>query len=400
MKHRMILVATLAAAGSLAWAQDKHQDKNGQDQKRQDQTKPHDRRGQDTKSDTRAPMFLSCDRVRGMDVKNSAGDSVGTIKDLILDRGSGEIAYIVLKSGTVLGMGGKDTVVPFDAFGWTYDGKNASMEVVPDQVKNWPEFDLDAWSKSNRSEDSLPRVLASRYYHGDAPQTSNVDGRSPERIHGKITKISRRSGDNVPEEVVITVNDGGRSRQEVVLGPSWYLSGNNVVLYRDADVDIDTIRVTRGGEQYTYASNITMDDRRVPLYSGTGWPSWSARAQGTPQDYVDTPFVLSTEIDGKSVVARGEKSGEVEDIILDANGRRIAFLAVDPSALDDRHLVPWNIVSTVGKDMIMLDASKEMISLSAKAPSDLSTLYASDAYKAIYRTYDIPEPNDTNRHNR
>lgn len=393
MKNTLIILATLAAAGSTL-AQTTYHDKNSQGKQNGDRQNQTGRDATTKSEKAAAPMFFSCDKVRGMEVVNSAGDAVGTIKDLILDRGSGDVAYVVLKSGTILGLGGKDTVVPFDAFGWNYQNKNVRLDVSPEQVKNWPEFNVERWKKSDRSEESLPRVLATQYYQGTLPVVTVTQGHEPERVHGKITKITRRYGEGTPEEVVVTVSDGGRTKQEVVLGPSWYLSGNNIILYRDADVDIQTVRVTRGGEQYVYASDITMDSRRVPLYGTNGWPHWTARDSSSmpPQgEYIDTPFVLSTEVDGKSVIARGEKTGEVEDLILDASGRRICFLAVDPSTLDARHLVPWSVVSTIGKDLVVLDASKDMIVASAKAPDDLSTLYASDTYKGIYRQYDVPE---------
>lgn len=441
MKNAWIIVATLAAAGAPVVAQTGHQDttqdKTRTKQRQQDQSTQQGQRDQrDTNRTGDAmgrPMFISCDQVRGMDVKNSAGDTVGTIRDLILDRGSGEVAFAVMKSGTILGLGGRETVVPVQSLRWDAENKNALLEVTTDQIRTWPEFDLDRWSRSDRSEQHLPRQLASQYYQGSWPQVTMAEGRETERIRGKVTRIDRQSTNGTPEEIVITVGDNNASQHQIVLGPSWYLSGNNVLLQRGANVDIEVVRVMRGGEQMMYASNITTDNnQRIPLYGESGWPSWSDRSNTmgkntdatTPSgtrsttgnndtrdndnrnnqprttdatntmtnDFIDTPFILSSEIDDKDVVARGEKCGEIDDVILDANAKRIAFLIVDPSPVDNRHLVPWGVVSTVGKDMVMLDASKDMITMSAKAPTDLSTLYASDAYKSIYRTYDVAEP--------
>lgn len=384
----MVIVTTLGVIGASATAQDY---RNKDREKDRDKTTQRDSQ-RDGMKET-APLFLSGDAMRGMDAKNSAGDTVGSIKDLVVDRGSGEIAYVVFKSGTVLGMGGKDTVVGFDAFTFASDGKSVRLDVTADQVKSWPEFDMDRWKKTDRSEDSLPRVLATRYYTGTAPTVVMSEGKSPERVHGKITRITRRSDEGLPEEIVITLADGGK-KHEVVLGPSWYIAGNHILLVRDADVDIETVRVTRAGDQVVYAKSIGMNNRVVPLYGSAGWPSWSGSAES---EFVDTPFVLASEIDGRSVMARGEKCGEVENLVIDAGNQRIAFLAIDPSTMDDSHLVPWSVVTTIGKDAVVIDATHDQVVRSMKVPSELATLVNGDTYKGVYRSFDVNEPGTPRR---
>lgn len=48
---------------------------------------------------------ISSDRVEGTDVYNSAGEKLGSIDDLMIDKRSGQVRYAVLEFGGFLGMG-------------------------------------------------------------------------------------------------------------------------------------------------------------------------------------------------------------------------------------------------------------------------------------------------------
>ena len=48
---------------------------------------------------------ISSDRVEGTDVYNNAGDKLGSIDDLMIDKRSGQVRYAVLEFGGFLGMG-------------------------------------------------------------------------------------------------------------------------------------------------------------------------------------------------------------------------------------------------------------------------------------------------------
>ncbi|HTD18458.1 MAG TPA: PRC-barrel domain-containing protein, partial [Ktedonobacteraceae bacterium] len=52
----------------------------------------------------------------GADVENPQGQNLGDIKDMVIDRASGRIAYAVVSFGGFLGMGEKLFAVPWGAF--------------------------------------------------------------------------------------------------------------------------------------------------------------------------------------------------------------------------------------------------------------------------------------------
>lgn len=89
--------------------------------------------------------FISASTLSGDDVKNPQGESLGDLKDIMIDVSTGRIAYAVLAFGSVMGMGGKLFAVPWDAL--TVDGENKQLllNVAKDRLKDAPGFDKDHW---------------------------------------------------------------------------------------------------------------------------------------------------------------------------------------------------------------------------------------------------------------
>ena len=52
----------------------------------------------------------------GTNVINPKGDSLGSIKDIVIDRRTGKVAYAVVSFGGFLSMGEKLFAIPFSAF--------------------------------------------------------------------------------------------------------------------------------------------------------------------------------------------------------------------------------------------------------------------------------------------
>jgi len=62
-------------------------------------------RGAIMSSTNLSSTVISSDRVEGTAVYNTAGDKLGSIDDLMIDKLSGQVRYAVLKFGGFLGMG-------------------------------------------------------------------------------------------------------------------------------------------------------------------------------------------------------------------------------------------------------------------------------------------------------
>lgn len=90
--------------------------------------------------------------VCGKDVKNNADEDLGNIKDIMLDKVSGRVAYVVLESGSFLGLGGKYFAVPWNMFHYDEGEECFRANINAERLKNAPGFDKDNWpDMTNRS---------------------------------------------------------------------------------------------------------------------------------------------------------------------------------------------------------------------------------------------------------
>ena len=75
-------------------------------------------------STTMSNDVISSDRVEGTKVYNAAGDKLGSIDDLMIDKHSGQVRYAVLEFGGFLGMGTERYPLPWNVLKYdtTLDG--------------------------------------------------------------------------------------------------------------------------------------------------------------------------------------------------------------------------------------------------------------------------------------
>ncbi len=95
-----------------------------------------------------AQDFRSCHWLEGRDVVNSAGEDVGDITDLILDRGSGRIEYLVLKTDATRGSSDRTVSIPYNAFTWNAAKDRLVLAASPEQLRMYPEFSAARWSET------------------------------------------------------------------------------------------------------------------------------------------------------------------------------------------------------------------------------------------------------------
>lgn len=105
-------------------------------------------------------------KIIGTDVRNTRGDKIGDIKDLVLDRNGG-VSYAVVSTGGFLGIGDRLHAVPWTALqsasGKDYrvlDIDKERLKSAPNfDPKNWPNVIDDKWGEDNR-----------RFYQGQGTQ--------------------------------------------------------------------------------------------------------------------------------------------------------------------------------------------------------------------------------------
>jgi sporulation protein YlmC with PRC-barrel domain len=91
------------------------------------------------------PELMGADTLIGDHVHNLKNEHLGEIKEIMLDMRTGKIAYAVMSSGGVLGIGEKLFAVPWEALTLDTVNKRFTMNMDKAQIENAPGFDTDHW---------------------------------------------------------------------------------------------------------------------------------------------------------------------------------------------------------------------------------------------------------------
>jgi sporulation protein YlmC with PRC-barrel domain len=102
-------------------------------------------------------------RVKGTAVYNSAGDKIGTVEDIVLDKTSNQIMFAALGFGGFIGVGEKYYPVPWSLL--NYD-ENKGGYVVPldkDRIESAPAYDINDLTKHDGSLGNIRETTYSYY---------------------------------------------------------------------------------------------------------------------------------------------------------------------------------------------------------------------------------------------
>lgn len=88
---------------------------------------------------------LSAGSLAGDKVRNSAGEDLGKIEEIMIDVPTGRVAYAVLSFGGFLGMGNKLFAVPWETMTLDEKEKEFVLNVDKSTLENAPGFDKDNW---------------------------------------------------------------------------------------------------------------------------------------------------------------------------------------------------------------------------------------------------------------
>ena len=112
--------------------------------------------------------LIESDRVEGTTVYDPQGNNIGSIKRIMIDKVSGQVAYAVMAFGGFLGMGTEQHSIPWNKL--TYDTNLGGFrtDITEQQLRGAPAFSRDTnydWSDRNR-ERELHDYYGSSYYWG------------------------------------------------------------------------------------------------------------------------------------------------------------------------------------------------------------------------------------------
>ncbi len=96
--------------------------------------------------------LVPSDLVEGAPVCTPAGERLGAIERLMLDKSSGTVAYAVLRCGGFLGMGEHHYPVPWDRLRYNTERHAFDLDMTADDLRNGPsELDGEAFDWGDRS---------------------------------------------------------------------------------------------------------------------------------------------------------------------------------------------------------------------------------------------------------
>jgi len=97
----------------------------------------------------------------GTDVINPTGESLGDIKEVVIDPSSGKVAYAVVSFGGFLGLGEKLFAIPFSSFKYNAAENQYVLDVSKKRLEAAPGFNPDKWP--SMAEEKWHRDVYSYY---------------------------------------------------------------------------------------------------------------------------------------------------------------------------------------------------------------------------------------------
>lgn len=81
----------------------------------------------------------------GVHVKNAQNEHLGDIEEIVLDKLSGEVKYLVLSFGGFLGMGDKLFAIPWHTINYDDEEDCFILNISKERLKGAPGFNKDQW---------------------------------------------------------------------------------------------------------------------------------------------------------------------------------------------------------------------------------------------------------------
>jgi len=362
-------------------------------------------------ADKTSPRFMTLDDLFGNEVRSTDGDSVGSIDDAIVERGSGRIEYLVLSDGGILGFDAERVAVPFDKFefdarnyrftldvpaiNYELKSKRQPSGIVPVETSNlgdlsWFEEHDDKWTNDRSVRD---------------PYRDSVRGAEKVELRGTVERVKREEGRDWDEQTVVTLRHRDGSIDTVVLGPSWWMTGMENRPQRGDEIDVHAVSLSRGSADRYLATSITTDGKRHEIRDAkSGLPAWARERADSDlySNHATAQRLLSIrELDGMDTVFDGKAAGSVEGAVVEARSGRVAMLTVDPDTnflgiADETKCVPWQAAS-IGTERVRFDATRDELGECRAMPGDVRDFEDSSVLRPVYDVFGVEPDFDETR---
>ena len=93
-------------------------------------------------SDSEQTVSMGDDDIRGRHVKDRAGEDIGKIGDLLIDKGENKVRFLLVESGGFLGIGKDKLFIPVDAITGISDDE-VRVDQTREHLAGAPDYDPD-----------------------------------------------------------------------------------------------------------------------------------------------------------------------------------------------------------------------------------------------------------------
>lgn len=391
------------------------------EQQRRDAQQQPDRR--DTQQHAQGKQIerlsiVEASEIIGSEIQNAEDNSLGSIDDLLVDRGTGRISHIVVHSGDILGMGGEKVAVPFEAFAYDFAEKEYMLNITADELESigtsrpsdW--VVLDSGDMEGQLSALDTNIRTTRKQQKDPYAAAFGNQAKAQEITGTVVGVNRVNGPDGNEYISVQLDGSGADRdatnrdgstqpgtnqpganqpaanregtRTVILGPSWYVMGNEHAPMRGQKVTLKAVPHSGQGSQFI-ATGYSVDGKRMDLRGDDGRAMWHDDARGSS-------LVQLSEVIGRDAHARTEDSGEIQGALIEGQSGTVAMLVFDPNENvlgigDDLKCVPWSEAS-IGSEIVRIDADVEMLKSCPTSPEDLTSLSTPQSLRPMYEPFD------------
>lgn len=119
-----------------------------------------------------AGTLISAGAIRGTPVYNTGGEALGSVDDLMVDTGSGRIAYALMSFGGFLGIGERTHPVPWAVLKYDRDRKGYVVPLTKAMLVDAPTYgreDKPRWGERAYEERIHDYYKTDRYWINPMP---------------------------------------------------------------------------------------------------------------------------------------------------------------------------------------------------------------------------------------
>ena len=140
-----------------------------------------------TWADHTQPEIVKGSKMIGKSVQTMAGKEIGEIEDLAIDELDGQVRYVVLSFGGILGLGEKYFAIPWEALHLSDNKEHFALAVTEKELEKAPGFDKKNWPDF---ADPVYYATIYEFYKVPVPE---AEAGSAQKSKSKTTTSSKKS---------------------------------------------------------------------------------------------------------------------------------------------------------------------------------------------------------------